>query len=462
LIGAVTELGRALRRGGAAVSTAEIADAARAAAAIDLGDRELLAAALRTALVKRSRDRPLFDELFAAIFGAARPAIGLEPIFEAAAIDPELAAALIAAIRARGAELDPAIAAALGAGDDLEALLEATGAAALLAEVESPLQLGYASYRAQAAAGLAPADDAVDAIAAMLAREAGAGDRGAEILGQLIRDRLAELRAEIRPLAERRLAINRPQLRRDLSIAALSTRSLAALTPAEVAELSSEVDRLARRLINKVRRQRRSRRLGRLDVARTLRASLATDAVPFELRRRRMRPRRPHVVVLCDISDSVRNVSRFMLQLVYTVAELFQRVRAFAFVAEVGELTDLFAAHRIDRAVELAASGAAVNTFANSNYGRVFEQFRRRHLGALTGRTTVIVIGDGRSNYHDPGVEHLEAIRRRAGRLLWINPEPPSAWGFGDSEMRTYEPICDQVAVAGNLASLSAVIDELV
>jgi hypothetical protein len=459
----VVDLGRALRRAGVPVSTPEIVDAARAAAAVDLGDREQLRVALRATLVKRSEHRPLFDELFEALASPVGGAgAGLAGELAAALGDPELAAAVAAAAEAIAATLPAALAAAAGAGPpDLAGVLRATGAAAELDGLRSRLQLGYLRYRLEAAAGLAPDDDSIESFAARAAAEAGAGEDAAAALAAVVRRRLAELRDQLRPHLERELALRRPREREALARAALADRALAGLSPPEIAELELEVNRLARRLMARIRRRRRHRQ-GRLDAARTLRRSLATDAVPFEIHRRRRRPRKPHVVVLCDISDSVRNVSRFMLQLVYKLAELFERVQAFAFVAELGELTELFRDHRVERAVELASAGAAVNVFANSDYGRVLAEFRRRHLGAVSRRTTVIAIGDGRSNYHDPGLEHLAAIRRRAGRLLWINPEPRSAWGFGDSAMLEYEPLCDQVAVAGNLRGLRRVIDQLI
>lgn len=457
----LTELAAALRRAGVPLSTPEVGDALGAAATIDLADREALRLALQAALIKRAEDRPLFAELWEALIDVgAAPGRDLADDLAGALDDAELAAAVAAAIEAGAAELPAALAAALGLGaPDVASLLRASGAAAEIEGLRGRLQLGYTSYRVQAAAGFAAAEDEAPRLAARAAAAAGAPE-AAEAVAGVVSDRLADLRGQVRPYLERQLFLRRPRERQDLALAALADRAFAGLSPAELAQLRAEVRRLAQRLVARVKRRRRDRR-GGLDLSRTLRRSLASDAVPFEIFHRRHRPRRRHVVVLCDVSDSVKNVSRFMLQLVYEIAELFERVRAFAFVADLGDLGGLFRDHDIDRAVELASSGAAVNVFANSNYGRAFEQFRRRYLGHVTRRTTVIVIGDGRSNYHDPGLEHLAAVRRRAGRLLWITPEPEAAWGFGDSAMLEYQPLCDQVAVAGNLAGLRRVIDQL-
>jgi hypothetical protein len=234
------------------------------------------------------------------------------------------------------------------------------------------------------------------------------------------------------------------------------------MNEAEMARLRVEVRRLARKLRTQASLRPRVRRRGRLDVRRTLRRSLSTGGVLVELRRRLRRVERPRLVVLCDISDSVRTVSRFMLELVYTLQELFDKVRSYVFVADLGEVTGLFRQHEIDTAVRLAYEGAVVNVAANSDYGRALEQFAARHLDAVTSKTTVIVIGDARSNYNPPNVERLAEVRQRAKRVLWLNPEAPAAWGFGDSAMRDYEPHCSKVVVANSLASLRKVVDGLV
>src|SRR5262249_17443361 len=139
-------------------------------------------------------------------------------------------------------------------------------------------------------------------------------------------------------------------------------------------------------------RTRRLRR-GRLDTRRTMRKSLAAGGVPFALSYRRRRPERPRLCVLCDVSDSVRHVSRFMLQLTYLLQDLFSKVRSFVFVADIGETTQLFRQHELSRAVELAYGGAVCSVYANSNYGHALERFAGRYLDAVTPRTTVIVIG---------------------------------------------------------------------
>jgi uncharacterized protein with von Willebrand factor type A (vWA) domain len=242
----------------------------------------------------------------------------------------------------------------------------------------------------------------------------------------------------------------------------LAYKPFGAMSDDELRQLRDEVTRLGRKLKQLAALRPRLGRRGRLDAGRTLRRSLGTSGVPFRLVHKRRRIEKPRLVVLCDISDSVRHVSRFMLQLAYTLQELFAKVRSFVFVSDLGECTDFFKQNEIQRAVDLTYSGGIVNVYANSNFGRAFRLFAERHIEAVTGKTTVIVIGDARNNYNPPEAWALARIKERARRVLWLNPEPPASWSFGDSAMRDYEPYCDRVETAGNLAQLSRIVDTLI
>jgi uncharacterized protein with von Willebrand factor type A (vWA) domain len=151
-----------------------------------------------------------------------------------------------------------------------------------------------------------------------------------------------------------------------------------------------------------------------------------------------------------------------MLQFVYSLQDLYSRVRSFIFVSEVGETTQLFEEHDTQRAIELALTGTVINVFAHSDFGRAFKTFHRDYLGAVNNRTTVIVLGDARNNYNLPHEWVLRDVQARAKQLIWLNPESRLTWGFGDSEMDRYLPYCDLVEECRNLNQLYRVIDRLV
>ena len=467
MIGQVEAFARLLRRAGVRVSTAELLDAARAVAEVGVGDGGAVHDALRATLVKRAVDAEAFEELYELHFrrGATLSAAGV-PLAELLAdqgVSPAAVNALIARLAAAAAELGAVARMALGVRHaDFAPMVRAAGLEVELSRMSSPLQVGFYTHRLTESMDLRGASAELEA---MLVRLADAGSLAPDelaLLRAVIARHVVALRQAIRDYVQRAFKAEHRDYFTDIATRALDDKPLAQLSEHEVSQLREEVARLARILRAKVQHHREPRRRGRLDVRHTVRRSVATGGIPFEIVRRDRRRRKPRLVVLCDISDSVRNVSRFMLQFVYTLHELFDRIHTFAFVAELGELTELFRRYDLDRAVALAYSGAVINVFANSNYGRVLQQFAERHMGKLTPRTTVLVIGDGRNNYHASNHAVLADMRRRARRVIWMNPETPASWGFGDSAMREYELHCDEVAVARDLASLERVIDELV
>jgi len=234
-------------------------------------------------------------------------------------------------------------------------------------------------------------------------------------------------------------------------------------TREELARTDAAVKRLAQRLKARLVRRERSRRRGSLAVRRTLRKNMALGGLPARLVFRQRRPERPDVVVLCDVSESVRSTTRLMLLFLYALQSLFGRVRTFVFVSDLAEVTAQLKAERDPaRAADLAVAARAVSLSANSNYGRALRAFHRDHLGAVGRRTTVLVVGDGRTNYAPPEAWVLEELRRKARRVLWICTEPRVAWGSGDSEMPLYASRCDRVATATSLEELEGLADALV
>jgi uncharacterized protein len=201
---------------------------------------------------------------------------------------------------------------------------------------------------------------------------------------------------------------------------------------------------------------------GRFDIKRTLRRNLEYGGVPFKLRFDHRKKEKPQVVILCDVSDSVRNASRFMLQFVYALQDLYSRVRSFVFVSEVGEVTQHFRENDAKEALEIALRGDIINVYAHSNFGNAFRGFVSDFIGSLNKRTTVIVLGDARNNYNLPHDWCLREMRQKAKSLIWLNPESRTTWGFGDSEMERYAPHCDMVEECRNLNQLYRVVDRLV
>src|SRR3989338_9370983 len=166
--------------------------------------------------------------------------------------------------------------------------------------------------------------------------------------------------------------------------------------------MKSVVARLARKIKDALAMRQRQEHKGRIDTRRTTRKSLQYGGVPMEIYLKRRHREKPKLITICDVSDSVRNASRFMLQLVWNLQECFSRVRSYAFVSEIAEVTQAFNTYPVERAIEWALKGAPIDYHCRSDFGYAFSRFARTELDSLDRKTTILVLGDARNNYNDP------------------------------------------------------------
>jgi uncharacterized protein len=224
------------------------------------------------------------------------------------------------------------------------------------------------------------------------------------------------------------------------------------------AELEESLRRLVRSLHGAPRARRRVSAAGRVDGSRTMRASMRYDGVPFRPVTVSRAHDRPRLAVLVDVSLSVRATSRFTLHVVHGLQSLVAEVRSWAFVADLVETTDLLAEHQLEEAFGLVIAGlpagGVLDVDADSDYGAAFATFLAEQGSALTRRTTLIVLGDGRGNGHDPNVPAFEEITRRVRETVWLTPEPAYSWRLGRCDLPAYAPFCDRVQVVRDLAGL--------
>ncbi|MFN8482193.1 MAG: VWA domain-containing protein [Anaerolineae bacterium] len=239
---------------------------------------------------------------------------------------------------------------------------------------------------------------------------------------------------------------------------ALAKKDFSQFTPDEIRAMQQQVQQLAKKLSQDLSRRRHEGGRKRLDFSRTMRASMSTNGVPMQLWFKQPKRNRLRLAVLCDVSSSVRNASRFMLQLLYSLQEQRGRVRSFVFISDLSEITSYFQTHSLEEAVQMATSEADIRYWAHSDFGRAFRIFLDRYPDAITSRTTVIILGDGRSNFYDPQIEALQTIHRQAKRVLWLNPESRWGWGSGDSIVDLYATECDVMEECRNLEQLTSIM----
>jgi uncharacterized protein len=231
----------------------------------------------------------------------------------------------------------------------------------------------------------------------------------------------------------------------------------------DLAAVHRVVAQLKRRLATRGHDHRGRRRSTVVDVRKTMRASLETGGVPLRLRFRPKRPRRPELYVLCDVSTSVTSASVFFLSVLHALHDSFRKLRSFVFVERISEVTDLFERERSFEAVShaIATDAGVADVSGYTDYGRVWLEFLGQVLDDLDPRSTVIVLGDARTNGREPHAPAFGHISEHAGRTFWLNPEPKLYWNYGDSVMRAYEPYCDGVFECWTTKQLEGFVNAL-
>jgi hypothetical protein len=458
----LVEFSNLLRQNGLRVSLAEGMDTMRALARVGLADRETVRATLRTTMVKRGVDLPTYERLFDLFFSglsdaikeltaATEAALGLDaPAFQ------HLLEDLARLLEEAGIEVSPLARALLSAdAGRLERLLREAAERARLGDIQHGFQEGRFAHAIAAALGLADLAREIAQLKEQLR------ERGGRRIEEFLDRRLQDLADMIKAMVRSEL-VRQDVTRQDQRLQSLAEKSFYYLSEEEIRRMQEAVTRLAQRLRNVISIRRRRAKRGKFDSSATLRRNLQYGGVPFRIVYEHRRKDKPQVMVLCDVSDSVRNVSRFMLQFVYSLQDLYSKVRSFIFVSEVGEVTRLFEEREINDAIEAALHGDLINVYAHSDFGRAFRAFHRDYLPAVNKRTTVIILGDARNNYNLPHDWVLRDVRERAKQVIWLNPENRMTWGFGDSEMDRYAVHCSLVEECRNLNQLYRVIDRLV
>jgi uncharacterized protein with von Willebrand factor type A (vWA) domain len=434
-----------LRREGFVVAPSQMIDVLSIVRVLGWDDPMAIREGIAAVVVERALDRPRFDAAFTEFFSPTEASLDLwERLRLLGFTHDELVVAkeLLEALAAGGGEGSVPLLALLDGGMHIDSLLQLAGIQRELGRATSPLQAGFVTQRAGELAGLRVAHGALARLKQALQDALGArGDELAVALSRELEQASDLFRARLRASLARRIEEARaPGGRRTLDDTPFTS-----LTDGELIEVRRAVRTFAERMRGAERVRLRRARRGRIDVSRTLRTCTRTGGVPFKPVRRRRRRDKPQLLLLCDISDSVRTASRFMLELLYAAHELFDRTRSFVFVSELGETTSLFERELPNAALAAIYGGAVVPMTDNSNYGRVLRQVEAHWLKSIDTRTTVVVLGDGRTNYHDAAESVLGRIRARARAVYWLCPELRTSWLEGDSAMPRYAPLCTRV-----------------
>jgi uncharacterized protein with von Willebrand factor type A (vWA) domain len=453
----------ALRDGGMTISVAEGLDAVRSIGRIELLDREQLRAALAATLVKRQLHRPIFDSVFDVFYPSvtgesARPASATE----APPRDPDAAprGPLESADRDRIRE---DLSEYLRSGDDQ--LVDAVARDAVAAFGSVPGRApGQSSWSRLSVLQRVSAETLMAGLLDQVLNGQERGGLAERRARTMINARITRFEQRVDADVRRRLAelTDAESVTRSSRRPTLDNVAFLSASKTDLAALRREIQPLARRLAARLTLDQRRGQRGQLDFRRTMRASLSSGGVPMVTHHRPKRPNKTDLVILCDLSESVSSFAQFTLLLVYALREQFTRVRAFGFVDELDELTRFFTpgGDVLEAVTKLAAEADVTWVVGRTDYGRAFELFAHRFPDAIGPKSSLLILGDARSNYGRLALPTLTGMADQARHAYWLNPERASMWDTGDSRASDFDKIVPMVECR-NLAQLSEFVKEL-
>ena len=446
----------ALRGAGMSVSLAEGLDAVSALQALPWDERDTVRAAYAATLVKRQSQRTTFDTLFDLYFPRL---VGSGARAEEAQDDESEEGGVrdnATALRDFRAELLPA----LGDGDE-RAMADLAVEAVERFGAMPGRGPGLSSWSAYTALQRVSPSDLVEQIVSSLLAQGRVEEEARRVAGR----RVGAFTRLVEDDARRRIAEEKgPDHVADVAVRPTIDRlDFTAARKADLEEMRREIYPLARRLATRLTKERHARRRGALDFRRTVRASVSTGGVPLTTHHRPKRPHRTELVVLCDVSGSVANFAQFTLLLVFALRDQFTKVRAFTFIDHVHEVTHHFrpGADVVDVMADLAASTAHAALWGRTNYGRAFTKFTEEHADALGPKSSLLILGDARSNYSDLSQGALREMAGQCRHAWWLNPEHTRHWDTGDSAAGVYGGIVPMVECR-NLTQLGEFVHDLV
>ena len=442
----------ALRAAGLPVSLAEDLDAALALTSVGWSDREVMRSAYAATLVKKHQHRASFDDIFDLFYPAL---LGDGVRGDAADGDSEGPSDTGAALE----DLRDRLVIVMAKGDAEDAHRLASEAVGRFGAMpgRGPGLSGWSSF--QAMRRVDP-DGLVERVLAALQTDPLDHHARTDVLA-----RVGGFRRLAEADARRRIAEEKgpEQVARTTLRPSIEGLDFTSLRQEDLAEMRRQIQPLARRLATRLTKEHHASRGRSLDFRRTVRASMSTGGVPITTVHKPRRPHRCELVVLCDVSGSVANFAQFTLLLVFALREQFTQVRAFTFVDTIHEVTDHFVpgADVAEVMTRLAASVRHAAVWGRTDYGRAFTAFNAAHRDALGPKSTLLVLGDARSNYSDLAVGELRRMTDAARQAWWLNPEHARHWSSGDSAARQYGELVSMVECR-NLRQLGEFVHDLV
>lgn len=447
---------RALRAAGVRISLSESQDAMYGVDAVGAVNRDHFRSTLKATLVKEGRDQSTFDYFFPLFFGNNTPPMENIPDN----LSPQEQQMLQDALQSMMGNMQ-------ALKDLLRQLLEGRPFSQQqlnqMAQ-QSGLNQGSEMYQRQwferrmnRQAGMQQLQEMIEQLLQEL-REMGMSDQALGELREQIQQNAQGLSDQIsnfvgKSLAEQ-MAQQEPQPKPDLMDVPFTQ-----LGQNEVEAIRDEIRRLAARLRSRASLRQKRSHSGTLDVRKVMRHNMRYGGVPVELKYHTKQVK-PRLVLICDVSTSMRYCAEFLLTLVYELQDVVAKTDSFIFIDDLVDISMTFEEKQPQEAVSQVLSENPPGYYS-TDLGNSLKTFQRDHMGKVGSKTTVIILGDGRNNYNNPRLDIASDMERRSRRVIWFCPEPQSMWGTGDSDMHQYAPLSSGVYKVSNLRELAGAVDAI-
>jgi uncharacterized protein with von Willebrand factor type A (vWA) domain len=447
---------RALRAAGVRISLAESIDAMHGAEVVGIEGRDQFRAAMKSTLVKEAKDNGKFDYFFPLFFAANQPPMqdvtGEMSPDQQQMID-EAMQSLQDQMQALRELLQQLMDGKPFDKDQLEQAGQQTG----LDQANEMYQRPWFERRMQRQLNMQQLQQAIEQLLEML-QQMGMDSQSLQELREMLEQNAEGLNDQISQYVGATLAQNmaeqEPQPKPDLQDVPFTS-----LSDSEVEQIRDEIRRLAARLRSRAALRQKRAKTGTLDTRRMMRANMKYDSVPLELKYKSHHVK-PSLVLICDVSTSMRYCAEFLLTLIYQLQDQVAKTDSFIFIGDLVEISMVFAEMEPRAAVERVLTDNPPGHY-NTDLGNSLKTLSDDFLSCVTSKTTIIVLGDGRNNYNNPRTDIMSDLQRRSRRLIWFNPESPGQWGTGDSDMHQYAPLSNGVFRVSNLRELAAAVDKI-
>lgn len=447
---------RALRAGGVRVSLAESQDALFGVESVGVENPAIFKATMKSTLIKDAKDQEVFEQFFPLFFGSQHPPLMnipenlteeerqlLEEALRSLAEMNDLLKALVKQLL-DGRAFDE---------DQLRDMAERSG----LDHANDMYQKAWFDRRMQRAAQIHNLRELIDQLLDQLA-EMGMEQSALDNLRAMLVNNVDGMSDQVSNhtglMMAKQMAHQPPPDKPDLMDIPFQR-----LGQNDVDQIRQEIRRLAAKLRSRASLRQKRHKSGQLDIRRTFRNNMRYGGMPLELKYR-TRHQKPSLVVICDISTSVRYCTEFLLTLIYELQDQVARTDSFVFINDLVDVTMLFKEHEpleaVQRVMRENQSG-----YYNTDLGNSLNTFKQDHYGLVTSKTTVIVLGDGRNNYNNPRLDIVQDMQYKARRVLWFCPESKNQWGTGDSDMHHYAEYADGVHIVNTLNDLANAVDQI-